>query len=808
MQPALSVDRAPTEAQKAAGNYRKGHLRVHGLDITVETPMGAMRRGTGSDGKPWAVKLPAHYGYIRGTEGADSDHVDVYVGPAVKSPKVFVVDQVDAKTGKFDEHKAMLGLTSENQARNYYARGFSDGKGKDRLGAIHEMSIAEFKDWLKRDTTKPLADDDEADKLSHSDVEYVAQSTESEESCAGCTMFIKPEDGAPGCTLVRSPIAARGWCRRFDAAPEGYAAGGRVGYADGGALPDAPWAQSDEALPDAPWAAPAADGTAQLKDAFASGAKPNTDEVRVAGNLRSDPVLEMQKNASTQFASGVPVLGAFTDQAGAAVSAAAHPVTGAGAEGTTYAERYAENVANEKADREAFEKAHPIVSGGLNMAGGMASMAPVAATALGARALGVTGPTLFQRIGAGAVSNAGIGAVDAAARGHSPTTGALTGLIAGAAAPAVAAGIGRAISPTAVRPERQVMVDALRREGVEPTAGQASGARALRWAEGQLGDLPGAGGAANRVMDQQGRAFTRAALRRAGIDAELATADVMEAGARRIGQQFETLSARNTLAMDRQFGNDIGTVMREYDVVLPSQQRETINRYVQDLMSSPNGRLPGNVYQEARSRLSKQSDALRQSDPALSGALRGLRDALDNAMNRSISPGDRAAWGTARREWGHLRTLERAVAGAGENSALGYISPSQLRTAVASKNRGSYARGHGDMTELARAGEAILRPLPNSGTASRSHMQNMITALTTGAGAVSGGIPGAIAGAMGPGMAGRVLLSGLVQGYAGNRLSQSQRSQMVRGLFAEGLANHTRQKLDQHVDQRGRLASQ
>src|SRR5579864_6778398 len=87
---------APTEAQKEAGNYRKGHVRVHGMDLSIETPKGAKRSGKGKDGKPWSVTMPAHYGYIRGTKGADGDHVDTYLGPHPGNPNVHVVDQVDA----------------------------------------------------------------------------------------------------------------------------------------------------------------------------------------------------------------------------------------------------------------------------------------------------------------------------------------------------------------------------------------------------------------------------------------------------------------------------------------------------------------------------------------------------------------------------------------------------------------------------------------------------------------------------------------------------------------------------------------
>ena len=90
------VDPEPSEAQKESGNYRKGHVKVQGLDITIENPKGSERSGRGPDGEEWSVTMPATYGYVKGTKGADADQVDVYVGEDMAAPQVFVVDQVDA----------------------------------------------------------------------------------------------------------------------------------------------------------------------------------------------------------------------------------------------------------------------------------------------------------------------------------------------------------------------------------------------------------------------------------------------------------------------------------------------------------------------------------------------------------------------------------------------------------------------------------------------------------------------------------------------------------------------------------------
>jgi hypothetical protein len=158
----------PSEAQKQAGNYSKTHRFFQGLDITLENLKGRQRSGIGKDGKRWSVTMPAHYGYIKRTEGADGDHVDCYVGPNDKSDQVFVVDQKDAETGRFDEHKCMIGFNSEKEALATYRAGFSDGKGAARLGHARRISMAEFRKWLAEgNTSKPIKHHEVALRLAY-----------------------------------------------------------------------------------------------------------------------------------------------------------------------------------------------------------------------------------------------------------------------------------------------------------------------------------------------------------------------------------------------------------------------------------------------------------------------------------------------------------------------------------------------------------------------------------------------------------------------------------------------------------------
>ena len=147
----------PTAAQKEAGNYKKGHVKIDGYDVTIENPKGSVRRGTDASGKQWEQEMQNTYGYIRGTEGVDGDHIDVFFSEDPSHGDVFVVDQVN-KDGSFDEHKVMYGFPDIESARKAYLSNYEDGwKG---LGAITPVSKEEFKKWIRSShrKTKPFAE--------------------------------------------------------------------------------------------------------------------------------------------------------------------------------------------------------------------------------------------------------------------------------------------------------------------------------------------------------------------------------------------------------------------------------------------------------------------------------------------------------------------------------------------------------------------------------------------------------------------------------------------------------------------------
>ena len=151
------VDTNPTEAQKEAGNYRKGHIKLDGYDISIEQPKGSVRSGVDEQGTPWSVTMNNTYGYIRGTEGVDGDHIDVFLSDNPEEGDIFVVDQLKPD-GTFDEHKVMYGFPDMESARQAYLSNYSEGW--QGLGTITAVSREEFRKWVDSShrKTKPFSE--------------------------------------------------------------------------------------------------------------------------------------------------------------------------------------------------------------------------------------------------------------------------------------------------------------------------------------------------------------------------------------------------------------------------------------------------------------------------------------------------------------------------------------------------------------------------------------------------------------------------------------------------------------------------
>ncbi len=348
----------------------------------------------------------------------------------------------------------------------------------------------------------------------------------------------------------------------------------------------------------------------------------------------------------------------------------------------------------------------------------------------------------------------------------------LVGGLAGGVAPALAR---RAVTPLPVGQERRGLLDTMRQEGVNLTGGQASGRNGLRYLESELG-----GGRIHAINEQQGEQFTRAALKRAGISADRASPEVIDHAFKRIGNQFDTLGARNNLVPDVTLANDISTAVTGFtNRVPPSMQPKLVGKLASDILTATQNGMSGKQYVSFSSELGRE--ARKATDPYVRDAYYDLKNSIDAAMERSIAknnPSDLGGFKEARNQYRNMIVLEQAATGAGEKAAEGLISPSALRNATVTKHgRRNYARGEGDFADLARAGEATMKPLPQSGTAPRTAARALGMSLPSilggGAGATVSpemAMAGMVAGASVPYAVGRGLLARPMQRYLGNQL--------------------------------------
>lgn len=336
----------------------------------------------------------------------------------------------------------------------------------------------------------------------------------------------------------------------------------------------------------------------------------------------------------------------------------------------------------------------------------------------------------------------------------------------------------RAITPFPNQPIREGMAESLSSEGVDLTAGQRTGNKGLQYAESELGGA----GAAN-MMEQQAEQFTQSTLTRAGIDAPRATPDVIDAAHARIGADFDQVAAQSTMTLDQQLATDIMGTLNDYDNFVPAGMQAPIIRHVVEGLSNrlnTSGMLDGATYQAYRTQLDSAARGAG-ANPYLQEALYGIRNAMDDAVERGLAqtnPDLVPVWQGARNQYRNLIVIENAASRAGENAAMGLISPANLRNALVQQGKRSYVRGEGDFADLARSGVATMTPLPNSGTAPRMAVRGVTAGIPSALGALAGnnlgGAPGALAGlavgAAAPRVAGAAIMSKPMQAYLGNQV--------------------------------------
>lgn len=351
----------------------------------------------------------------------------------------------------------------------------------------------------------------------------------------------------------------------------------------------------------------------------------------------------------------------------------------------------------------------------------------------------------------------------------------------------------RTVTPAPANAARQTAVQTLENEGVTAlTAGQRTGNARVRQVEDATSLFPGGGGRAAAMQERASLQFTRAALKKAGVNADRADGPVIDQAFTDLGNRFNALTARNDMVQSKRLVSDLNKVLADYNAVTAAPFRspivkETIDQFVNRQSMARGAYIPGAVYQSTRSRLGKLVPNLKQSDPNAMIAVREIMDALDRGMEFSIrlkNPRDLGAFREARGQYRNLLAIEDAVASAGEAAASGLITPAALARATKKQGKRAYVRGKGDLGPLARAGVETLTPLKSSGTAERSFAQQMVSAPASAAsslaaGAMTGFDPLMMAAAASPYLISAATARGLMSGPAQRYLANQRIPQNV-----------------------------
>ena len=366
----------------------------------------------------------------------------------------------------------------------------------------------------------------------------------------------------------------------------------------------------------------------------------------------------------------------------------------------------------------------------------------------------------------------------------SPTAKAAAGVlggVAGAVAPSVAVGAARRVAtplPSSLTTEERRLMQVAAREGVEVPIGAATGSGTMKRVETSLAQLPGSAGLAQQQQQRMREQFNAAAMKRAGEVATDVRPETIDRAFNRIGQQFDDLVAQTPqVRLDRDFFRVLDDIESQYVKRMDVNIRPPVTSYIDEfnlVRSAPNAAIPGDAYQNISSNLKRM--ARSNTNPEARLALNEMADALDDAVERQLSPQLRRDWQQTRREYRNLLAIDQAAsAGMAGDRQTGNLPLGAFQQAVRAQDRRGFGRGRGELNDLARLAGFISDKIPDSGTPSRTNIANLLTlsapAATTGGmvGSVAGPIAGLAAAAATPWAVQKGLQSGPGRAYLMNQ---------------------------------------
>lgn len=356
----------------------------------------------------------------------------------------------------------------------------------------------------------------------------------------------------------------------------------------------------------------------------------------------------------------------------------------------------AQNVASEAEPMAALKSERPISTG---LGGALPAMAiPGAGAGYGGAMLAGALPELMSYgTGQEVLSRGAVGAAG------------------GAAGRAIGGGIASLLKPAGVGVNTNTAaIEAAKRIGFKPMAGQATQNPAMLNVENYLARSPGSSGIMQALNEANKTALNRAAAKSIGQSADDVGAGTLSAAEKAIGASYERLQAVTAPKLGDEFVGSLAKIEASNAARGPFRDPAIDSLLDKAMDLAAKGNLSGAAYKEIRTELSNQATkAFKGGDATLGKAVKTVRKALDDAAEKSLSKVDQEAWRVAREQWGNWKVLtEGMVSEAGDVSAA--------RVAAQMRQQGPGFRTgavQGPLADVGRIGEGIKGALnPNSGT--------------------------------------------------------------------------------------------
>jgi hypothetical protein len=295
----------------------------------------------------------------------------------------------------------------------------------------------------------------------------------------------------------------------------------------------------------------------------------------------------------------------------------------------------------------------PLMDTGAGVVGNMLQNAALAAVAPTQSAT-----NSLLRYAAPAAVGSVLGAIQPVADGESRTANALVGGVGGGLGAGAARGVGAVASgPRAVSPEVNALARRADELGIPIRADQIIDSKPLNAISAGLENLPLSGAAANK--SEQLRKLSRATAKTIGEDTDN-IAQALPRAQERLGAQFDRVLSKTAVKADNTLQNDLGTILQNADIELTGPQYEVINKQVNNILNKIQ---TGDVIDaQAAYNIKKGLDRLsKNGDSSIAAYARDTRDALLDALNRSLGPEEAKGFAQTRQQWGNMRQLEKLV---------------------------------------------------------------------------------------------------------------------------------------------------